>query len=64
MSARFPQTVTELRKLLEQLEAQGHGDSEPQVMQYAGGDDAPCNLRPVAPANVGEPVMFETAFVR
>lgn len=64
MSANFPQTITEMRKMLEELEAQGHGDSEPHVMQYAGGNDEPCLMRPVAPANVGEPVMFETRFVR
>lgn len=57
-------TVTELRKELERIEALGFGGSDVQVMQYAGGDDAPCDVKPVVPEQPGMPVMLETTFVR
>lgn len=62
--SNFPLTVTELRQQLQLLENLGHGNSEIHVMQYAGGDDEPCYLRPVPPETLGDPVVFETLFVK
>lgn len=56
--------VKDLIAELQKLEAAGHGDAEVNVMQYAGGDDVPCDVRPVAPEYEGGPVMLHTTFVR
>ena len=56
--------VKELRAELQKLEAEGYGEAEVQVMQYAGGDDAPCDVKPTLPAHPGGPVMLETTFAR
>lgn len=60
----FPSTVKEMREALELLEAQGFGDRELLVMQYAGGDDEAAYMNPVAPTADYEPVVMQTRFVR
>ncbi len=56
--------LSELIADLQKLEAAGYGQSEVHVLQYAGGDDEPCNVKPVAPEYEGGPVMLHTTFVR
>lgn len=57
-------TVAEMIVALQHLQANGHGESPVRVNQYDGGDDAPCDVIPEAPAEPDDPVMLRCYFVR
>lgn len=54
------QTVSELRAALVLIEAEGLGEVEVRILQYAGGIDEAYLVLPVAPGEPGAPVMLET----
>lgn len=56
-------TVNQAINKLMQLQLQGLGEYDIQVLQYNGGDDVPCDVTEFTPQFGENFVMLETQFV-